>query len=157
MVSNCRNAMVPLVSVSSAWSTRRPISSPATGLPATRCDSISLRVRFRALVTRLSAAWGSAGARSGSGLPAAWGSAGSRSGSGLPAAWGNAEASSESGLSAAWGSAGAISGPPQMKSLEELDRISPLVDLDEGPARIAFVVGAGADQAVVVVLLEQVR
>src|SRR5216684_6023369 len=44
MVSNCSQAMLPLVSVSRHWSTRSPISSPATGLPETRCASISLRV-----------------------------------------------------------------------------------------------------------------
>src|SRR5262245_30640291 len=37
---------MPLVSVSKIWSARTPISSPATALPATRCDSISLRVRL---------------------------------------------------------------------------------------------------------------
>ena len=39
--------MLPLVSVSRHWSTRSPTSSPATALPATRCDSISFRARER--------------------------------------------------------------------------------------------------------------
>src|SRR5216684_163600 len=82
MASNWRNAMVPLVSVSRAWSTRSPISSPATALPETRWASMSLRVRF-------------------------------------------------------W-------------------RMLALVERDEGAAGVALVVGAGPDQAVVVVLLEQV-
>src|SRR5262249_1723818 len=47
MASNCRRAIAPLVSVSSAWSTARPISSPAAGLPETRWRSISFRVRLR--------------------------------------------------------------------------------------------------------------
>src|SRR4029077_10131980 len=85
MASNCKNAMVPLVSVSRAWSTRSPISSPATAFPATRWASMSLRARLRPM------------------------------GAGLA-----------------------------------------LVDRDEGAARGALVVGAGSDQAVVVVLLEQV-
>src|SRR5262245_19533791 len=33
----------------------RPISSPATGLPATRCDSISFVVRLRPMACRLRA------------------------------------------------------------------------------------------------------
>src|SRR5688500_13128988 len=45
--SNCKKAIVPLVSVSSTWSTEIPISSPTTGFPATRCSSMSLRVRLR--------------------------------------------------------------------------------------------------------------
>src|SRR5437773_11743036 len=39
--------MMPLVSVRSTWSTVMPISSPATALPVTRCDSISCRARLR--------------------------------------------------------------------------------------------------------------
>jgi hypothetical protein len=38
----------------------------------------------------------------------------------MSAAWGSAMAAPER-LSADWGSAGAISGPPQMKSLKELN------------------------------------
>src|SRR3990170_295780 len=45
--SNWSQAIVPLVSVRSTWSTARPISSPATAWPATRWLSISFRVRLR--------------------------------------------------------------------------------------------------------------
>src|SRR2546427_8795968 len=51
--------MLPFVSVSRIWSIVRAISSPATGLPATRWDSISLRVRL--LATRVQRAEGAAG------------------------------------------------------------------------------------------------
>src|SRR5712691_1696170 len=53
MVSNWSQAMLPLVSVSRHWSTRSPISSPATGLPETRCASISLRVTLSPRLTLL--------------------------------------------------------------------------------------------------------
>ncbi len=53
------------------------------------------------------------------GLSAEWGSAGARR-RGLSAEWGSAGARRRR-LSADRGSAGAISGPPQMKSSEELD------------------------------------
>src|ERR1700675_4821149 len=46
MASNWSHAMLPLVSVSRHWSTRKPISSPATAVPATRCESISFRARL---------------------------------------------------------------------------------------------------------------
>src|SRR5882724_1931262 len=46
MVSNWSQAMLPLVSVSRHWSTRRPIYSPATGLPETRWACTSFCVRF---------------------------------------------------------------------------------------------------------------
>src|SRR5947199_10016716 len=46
IASNWSHAIVPFVSVRSAWSTVRPISSPATGLPDARCDSMSFRVRL---------------------------------------------------------------------------------------------------------------
>src|SRR6267143_2471412 len=46
IASNWRNDMLPFVSVRRIWSIVRPISSPATGLPATRWDSLSLRVRL---------------------------------------------------------------------------------------------------------------
>src|SRR5262249_14525353 len=46
MASNCSHDWMPLVSVRRIWSARTPISSPATALPATRCASISLRVRL---------------------------------------------------------------------------------------------------------------
>src|SRR4029450_12143345 len=79
MVSNCSQAMLPLVSVSRHWSTRRPISSPAAALPETRCDAISFWARLA------------------------------------------------------------------------------LFKGDVGPAGVALVVGPGADEAIVVVLLEEVR
>src|SRR5712692_9974536 len=46
MASNWSNDMLPFVSVRRIWSIERPISSPATALPAARWDSISLRVRL---------------------------------------------------------------------------------------------------------------
>src|SRR5437762_12671344 len=51
--------MLPFVSVRRIWSIVRAISSPATGLPATRWDSISLRVRL--LATRVQRDEGAAG------------------------------------------------------------------------------------------------
>src|SRR4029450_6188176 len=53
MVSNWSQAMLPLVSVRRHWSTRRPISSPATALPATRCESMSLRATERPTLSLL--------------------------------------------------------------------------------------------------------
>src|SRR5213594_1960613 len=47
IASNWSQDMMPLVSVRSTWSTVMPISSPATALPVTRCDSISCRARLR--------------------------------------------------------------------------------------------------------------
>src|SRR5882672_10105120 len=46
IASNWSQDIVPLVSVRSTWSTARPISSPASALPATRWLSISFRVRL---------------------------------------------------------------------------------------------------------------
>src|SRR3989442_194128 len=52
IASNWSQAIVPLVSVRSSWSTAMPISSPASALPATRWLSISLRVRLLGLLDR---------------------------------------------------------------------------------------------------------
>src|SRR4051794_24495347 len=46
--SNCMNAIVPVASCSSVWSTRMPIGSPGFRSPSTRCSLRIWRVRFSA-------------------------------------------------------------------------------------------------------------
>src|ERR1051325_5498934 len=61
IASNCSQDWMPLVSVRRIWSARTPISSPDTALPATRCDSISLRVRLCPMLSVLDLDEGAAG------------------------------------------------------------------------------------------------
>src|SRR3954453_16570920 len=56
--SNCMNAMVPVASWSSVWSTRMPIGAPGLRSPSTRCSVRIWRVRFSATAVFLPASCG---------------------------------------------------------------------------------------------------
>src|SRR5215210_8148764 len=47
--SNCMNAIVPVASWSSVWSTRSAIGRPGSSSPSTRCSRSICRVRFSAI------------------------------------------------------------------------------------------------------------
>src|ERR687886_612268 len=61
--SNCMNAIVPVASWSSVWSTRMPIGSPGSRSPSTRCSLRILRVRLSGTGRYLPALWGVSRAR----------------------------------------------------------------------------------------------